>query len=83
MEAKNVIVWTCGAGGVEISCLVVAAAHDVVIGQDNAGDAGEEDGVGAEVGGEFVAGAEQVPGTHCQADESADVAAASDVEVAW
>ncbi len=53
-----------GVGGVEFFELEVALADDVVVADDDAGDAGEEDRVGGEIGGEAVGIFEQIPGTH-------------------
>lgn len=46
MEAEGKVVRCRFAGGVEVLDLVVAAADDVVVADDDAGDRGEEDGVG-------------------------------------
>ena len=62
VETEGVVVGGGGPGGVEVFDLEVALADDVIIADDDAGDGGEEDGVGAEVGGEIVGGGEEVPG---------------------
>ena len=46
MEAKSEEVWRRLARGVEIPDLEVATADEVVIGDNNAGNRGEEDGIG-------------------------------------
>ena len=61
VEAEGVVVRGRGAGGVEVFDLEVAAADEVVVADNDACDGGEEDGVGAEVGGEVVGGGEEVP----------------------
>lgn len=68
--------------GVEVFDLQVAAPDEVVIRARDARDGGQEDRVRGEVGGEIVGAAEELPGTHDEPDEGADVAAAPDVEVA-
>lgn len=46
VEAEGEVVRCPFAGGVEVFYLVVAAANDVVVTDDDASDRGEEDGVG-------------------------------------
>ena len=46
MEAVGEIVGCGSLGGVKVPDLVVAAADDVVVADHDAGDRGEEDGVG-------------------------------------
>ena len=46
VEAEGEVVRGCFAGGVEVRYLVVAAADDVVVADDDASDRGEEDRVG-------------------------------------
>lgn len=46
MEAEGEVIGGGLAGGIEVTDLVVAAADDVVIADDDAGDGREEDGVG-------------------------------------
>ena len=58
MEAHDEVVWGVLLGGVEVFDLEVAATDQVVVGDDDAGDGGEEDGVGGEVGGEVIGGGE-------------------------
>lgn len=58
--------------------LEVPPADEVVVGAHDAGDGGEEDGVGGEVRRELVRGGEQRVGAHGEADGGADVAAAAD-----
>lgn len=60
-EPKGVVVGGAGPGGVQVADLKVALADEVVVADDDAGDGGEEDGVGGEVGGEVVGGGEEVP----------------------
>lgn len=81
VEAEGVVVGPRLLGAVEVLDLVVALADEVVVADHDAGDGGEEDGVGGEVGGEVVGAREEVPGTHGQADAGADVATAADVDV--
>ena len=50
-------------GGVEFADLVVALADEVIIADYDAGNGGEEHGVGGEIGGEIVGGGEEIPGT--------------------
>ncbi len=47
MEAEGEVIRGGFAGGVEVFDLVVAAADEVVVANDDAGDGREEDGVGA------------------------------------
>ena len=47
MEAEGEVVRGGFAGGVEVFDLVVTATDKVVVADDDAGDGGEEDGVGA------------------------------------
>jgi len=54
VEAEGEEVGGRGLGGVEVADLKVAVADEVVVADDDAGDGGEEDGVGGEVGGEVV-----------------------------
>ncbi len=61
MEAEGVEIGGGGGCGVEVADLEVAVADEVVVGDDDAGDGGEEDGVSGEVGGEVVGGGEKVP----------------------
>lgn len=46
MEAEGEVIGRGGLGGVELADLVVALADPVVVADDDAGDGGEEDGVG-------------------------------------
>lgn len=62
MEAVGEVVGGVGGGGVEGVDAEVAAADEVVVCYYDAGDGGEEDGVGGEVGCEGVGGGEEVPG---------------------
>lgn len=62
MEAKGEVIRGGFAGRVEVFDLVVAAADEVVVTDNDAGDGGEEDGVGAQVRGEVVGRREKVPG---------------------
>ena len=61
MEAKGEVVGCRLAGGVEVFDLVEAAAHDVVVADNDAGDRGEENGVGGQVGCEVIGGRQKVP----------------------
>ena len=61
MEAVSEVVRCRFAGRVEVLYLVVTAADDVVVADNDAGDRGEEDGVGGKVGCEVVGGGEEVP----------------------
>ena len=54
MEAEREVVGGRGLRRVQVADLVVAFAHEVVVCDEDAGDGGEEDGVGAEVGREVV-----------------------------
>ena len=54
MEAESEKVRRGRLGRVEVADLVVAFPHDVVVGDDDAGDRREEDGVCAEVGCKIV-----------------------------
>ena len=65
MEAKGEVVRGGFAGGVEFLDLIVAVADEVVVANDNAGNGGKEDGIGAEIGGEVVRGGKEVPGEGC------------------
>ena len=47
MEAKGEVVRGGLAGGIELFDLVIAAADEIVVADDDTGDGGEEDGVGA------------------------------------
>ncbi len=62
MEAEGEVVRGGFAGRVEVFDLEVTAADEIVVADDDAGDGGEEHGVGAEVGSEVVGGGEKVPG---------------------
>ena len=46
MKAEGEVVRGRCAGGVEVLYLVITAADDVVVADDDAGNRGEEDGVG-------------------------------------
>ena len=46
MKAKGEVIRSRFASGVEIRYLIIAAADDVVVADNDAGDRGEEDGVG-------------------------------------
>lgn len=80
--AKPVEIGAIVVGGVEFLELEVALADDVVVADDDAGDAGKEDRICGEIGGEAVGVLEQVPGTHGEPDSGADVASAANVEEA-
>ena len=82
MDPQRVVVGSRRLARVELFDLHVALAHDVVVADDDAGDRGQEDGVGGEVRREGVGRLEQVPRTHGQPDCGADVAAAADVQEA-
>ena len=56
VEAEGEVVRGVFLGAVQVFDLVVTFADDVVVTYNDAGDGGEEDGVGAEVGGEVVGG---------------------------
>ena len=56
VETKGKIIRGGWAGVVEVADLIEAATDDVVVADDNAGDGGEEDGVGGKVGCEVVGG---------------------------
>lgn len=58
VEAEPEIVWGGFTGGVELLDLEIAAADEVVVGDDDTGDGGQEDGVCGEVGGKVVGGRE-------------------------
>jgi len=78
---KPVKVGGAGLRRVQIAQRQVSPANKVIVADYDTGDAGQEDGIGGEVGGEVVGGLEQVPGTHGQADCGADVPASADVQV--
>ena len=61
VEAKGEVIRCCFASRVEVRYLVVAAADDVVIADDDPGDRGEKDGVGGQVGCEVIGRGEEVP----------------------
>ena len=61
METEGEVVGGGGLRGVKVADLVVAAAHEVVVADYDAGNRGEEDGVGGEVGCEIVGCGEEVP----------------------
>lgn len=61
MEPVPEVIGRGVAGGVEGADVVEAFTDDVVVADDDAGDGGEEDGVGGEIGCEVVGGAEEVP----------------------
>lgn len=82
MDAEAVIIRSRFLRRVEVAHLQVALAYEVVISDDDTRDRRQEHAVRAQVGGEVVAAAQQVPGTHGQPDSGADVAAASDRQVA-
>lgn len=82
-DTPVVKVWAGLECRVEVAGLEETLADEVVVGAHDAGDAGEEDGVGGQVGGEAVAVLEQVPGLHDEADGCANVRAAADVEPSW
>ena len=62
MKTEGEVIGGGGLGGVEVADLVVTAAHEVVVADYDAGNGGEEDGVGGEVGCEVVGCGEEVPG---------------------
>lgn len=69
-------------GRVEVRGLEVSFADGIVVGDDNAGDGGEKDGIRRQVGGEIARARDKNPRIYAEADDSADVGAAADVEVA-
>ncbi len=83
MDTIPKIVWRGASSRVEFSDLEVATADEVVVGDDDTCDRGEEDGIGRQISSEVVRGAEKVPWAHYEADESTDVTTAADVEVSW
>lgn len=73
VQAVGEVVWPRFEAGVQVADFEVAFAHPVVVADHDAGDGGQEDGVGGQVGGEGVAVAQQVPGTDADADDRADI----------
>ena len=61
MKTEGEVVRRGFAGGVEVVDLVVTAADDVVVANDDAGNGGEEDGVSGKVGCKIVRGREKIP----------------------
>ena len=60
----------------------VAFAHPVVVADHYASDGAEEDGVCAQIYGELVRAGDKIPGTDTETDYRAEIASASDVDVA-
>lgn len=82
VEAEPKVVGGRLAGGVQLLDLQVAASHEVIIGHNDTSNRREEDGVGGQVGREVVGRGKQVPWAHDETDKRANVAAATNVEVA-
>ena len=61
VETKGEVVRCCFASRIEVGDLVIAAADDVVVADDDARDRGKEDGVGGQVSSEVIGGGEEVP----------------------
>ena len=83
VETEGVVIGPCLLARVEVSNLKIALAYPVVITNHDASDRGKEDRVSAKVGGEAVGIFQQLPGTHDQPNEGADVTAAANVDPAW
>ena len=82
VEAESVEIWGIGFRGVELFDLKVSLADKVVIRDNDARNRGEEDGICRKICGEVVSRGEEIPRTHDEADERADITAAADVQIA-
>lgn len=81
VDTKGVPVGVLLASRVQIFNLVISLAHDIVVAEDHASNAREEDGVCREVSGEAVAVGEEIPGIDGKPNESADVGSTTNVEI--
>ena len=61
VDAGGEVVRARSLAGIEFSDAVVSAADDVIVGNDDTGDGGEENGVRGQIGDKIVRSREEVP----------------------